>query len=375
MIRYPVVGNQFSFFHYILGLYRLGHSVTYLEESGWAQSCYDTHTQTYSDDPTVGMLSVKSLMETYGVDGTVCYINRNSRAVYGADWSEVKSILRSADLLLNIGGVSWLPEFRLAPLRVWIDMDPFFTQVGQFGSEGREDYHAYFTYGTNIGQPNCTIPDDGLNWQPTVPPVVPDIWQDDSAGSLNSNSIAGTPFTTIANWSAYGSVDYEGESYGQKDEEFLRVLQLPKYVAHRLQIALAGADTDVLELLNDNGWSLCDGSEVSRSLPTYKAYITRSRGEFSTAKNAYVKTKSGWFSDRTVSYLAAGRPVIIQDTGFSYQLPSDTGVVCFASMDEAISGIEKVNGDYEKHSNTAREIAQSVFGYQVVLPRILDAVT
>lgn len=371
MIRYPVAGMQFAFFHYVLGLHRLGHSIVYIEESGWPHSCYDPYTQTYSDDPTIGLRSVESLMKTYGVRGKVCYVNRDSGTSYGAEWKEVKEMLSSADLLLNIGGVSWLPEFLLAPRRIWIDLDPFFTQIGQFGREGREHYHAYYTYGTNIGRPECTIPDDGIDWQPTVPPVVSDIWQSEVSRRDIAEPSFTAPFTTIANWSAYGTTDYEGETYGQKDEEFLRLIQLPKHISQEIELALSGADADVWAMLQANGWSLRDGSEVSRDMSTYQAYITQSRGEFSTAKNAYVKTWSGWFSDRTVSYLAAARPVIIQDTGYRNQQLSNVGIVTFSSLEEAVAGIEAVNSDFETHSREARKLADSIFGYQVVLPRLL----
>lgn len=379
MIRHPLAGNLFAFFHYLLGLHRLGHEIVYVEESGWAQSCYDPNTQTYSDDPKAGLRAVESLLDEYGVAGKVCFVNRETGATYGAEWDEIKSILEAADLLLNIGGVSWLPEFLLTQRRVWIDMDPFFTQIGQFGLEGREHYHAYFSYGTNIGQPDCTIPSDDIDWQPIVPPVVTDIWQREPIATnqtqLEPNSpspFTTSPFTTVANWSAYGAVNYEGESYGQKDEEFLRLVQLPQQITQTLEIALSGADAAVREMLQANGWRLREGADISIDSSIYRAYVAGSRAEFSVAKNAYVKTRSGWLSDRTVCYLAAGRPVVIQDTGFSNWLSADLGVVAFSSLEEAVAGIEEVNQNYDAHAQAARQIAKSVFDYKVVLPRLLQ---
>ncbi|MCC5651555.1 hypothetical protein LC609_17320 [Nostoc sp. XA013] len=378
MIRHPVAGNLLAYFHYLLGLHYLGHEVLYLEESGWTESCYNPITRNYNDDPQVGLQAVQTLINTYGVNAKVCYVNRDTKTVYGADWQEIKQMLKTADLLLNIGGVCWLPEFLLCKHRVLIDMDPFFTQVGTFAAEGRKEYHAYFSYGVNIGQPDCSIPSDGIEWLPTVPPVVPEIWKSpilipEDSGEKRAN----LPFTTIANWNAYGSVTYKDEHYGQKDREFMRLLELPSYCSQKLEIALAGKDAEIAEVaksLKAAGWLIRDGREISASLSTYITYLIGSRGEFSVAKQAYVKTRSGWFSDRSVCYLAAGRPVILQDTGFSDWLPTKYGVLAFSSLQEAVDRIEHVNANYPKHCLTARELAEQIFSYKVVLPRLLKEV-
>lgn len=370
MIRHPLAGNLLAFFHYILGLHLLEHEVLYLEESGWNQSCYNPINRNYSDDPRVGLDAVQALIDTYGVNATVCYVNRDTRTVYGMDWQQVKQMLKTADLLLNIGGVCWLPEFLLCDRRILIDLDPFFTQIGQFASEGRNDYHAYFSYGVNIGQPDCSIPSDGIEWLPTVPPVVPKIWDCEEDWS-------DAPFTTIANWSAYGETIYQGDRYGQKDEEFMHLLELPSYCSQKLELALSGQDAEIAKIvksLKAAGWLVRSAREISANLSTYKTYVTGSRGEFSVAKNAYVKTRSGWFSDRSVCYLAASRPVILQDTGFSDWLPTNRGVLAFSSLESAIDCIERVNADYLAHCLAAREIAEQTFSYKVVLPRLLETV-
>ncbi|MUG98012.1 hypothetical protein F7734_39160 [Scytonema sp. UIC 10036] len=375
-IRHPLAGNILAYFHYLLGLHYLGHEVVYLEESGWSQSCYNPINRDYSDDPLFGLHAVQTLINTYGMNATACYVNRETRTVYGADWLEVEQRLKTADLLLNIGGVCWLPEFLLCQHRVLIDMDPFFTQIGQFAAEGRNDYHAYFSYGANIGQSYCGIPSDGIKWLPTVPPVVPEIWSSPvlvpgQGGEEQENA----PFTTIANWSAYGKIIYKGESYGQKDEEFMRLLELPSYCTQQLELALSGKDKEIAEIaksLQTAGWLVRDAGEISANLSTYSTYITGSRGEFSVAKHAYVKTRSGWFSDRSVCYLAAGRPVILQDTGFSDWLRTGDGVLAFSSLKEAVDCIERVNADYPAHCLAAREIAEQTFSYKVVLPRLLE---
>jgi hypothetical protein len=241
-----------------------------------------------------------------------------------------------------------------------------FTQAGQFGSKLLNDYHVHFSYGTNVGRPGCTIPVRGIGWKPTVPPVVPELWQ--GAGPPDD-----APLTTVANWGAYGGVTYEGEHYGQKDEEFLRLIDLPRRTSQKLELALSGADQSVHDRLCEAGWATRDaGQEVSTDIATYRRYLFASRGEFSAAKHAYVKTHSGWFSDRSVCYLAAGLPVVLQDTGFSDWLPTGRGVLAFSTVDEAADCIARLNADYAGHRRAAREIAGQVFDYRVVLPKLLD---
>jgi len=366
MIRHPVAGNLLAYFHYVLGLHRLGHEVMYLEESGWSYSCYDPEAKDWQDHPDTGLRIVRELMAEYGLDVPLCYVNRETGKVVGAEWDEIKRMLGEADLLINIGGVCWLPEFLLCRRRILIDLDPLFTQVDLFGAKLIDDYHYHFSYGSSIGKPFCTIPTNGVNWLPTVPPVIPELW----SGAAPSTD---APFTTIGNWSAYGAITYDGEHYGQKDEEFLRLINLPLLTSQKLELAISGASAEIKEHLKQFGWSVKDaGEEVSTDINTYRNYILGSRGESSAAKNAYVKTNSGWFSDRSVCYLAAGLPVILQNTRFTDWLPSGNGVLAFSSLEEAVSCIEKVNADYLTHRNAAREIAEKVFNYKVVLPRLVE---
>jgi hypothetical protein len=373
MIRHPVAGNLLAYFHYLLGLHRLGHDVAYVEESRWAGACYDPVTGHYGDDPSPGLRAVRSLFAAHKVAAPVCYVDHETGQVHGADWDDVKWMLKEADLLLNVGGVCWLPEFRLCRRRALIDMDPLFTQVGQFGAWLLDDHHVHFSYGTNIGRPGCTIPTAGIDWLPTVPPVVPEIWQVREPGHAAKANGGGSDnaFTTVANWSAYGAVRYRGERYGQKDEEFLRLLDLPYQTGARLELALSGASSEELARLRGAGWSIRNAGEVSVDMPTYRAYISGSRGEFSAAKHAYIKTRSGWFSDRSVCYLAAGKPVVVQDTGISDWLHEGRGVLTFSSVDEAAERLERVNAEYEVQSRAARETAKTVFAHDVVLSRLL----
>jgi hypothetical protein len=376
MIRNPLAGNVLAYFHYVLGFRRLGHDVLYLEESGWPKSCYDPVTCTYGDDPRAGLRLVRSLMADYGGEVPICYVNRDSGNIEGASWADLKRVLASADFLLNIGGVCWLPEFRLCRRLALIDMDPVFSQIGRIGVTPPSDHHVRFSYGVNIGRPGCTVPTGGLDWLPTLPPVVPEMWQDRaSMRSGQGDSAADGVLTTVASWKAYGAVTYQGERYGQKNEEFLRLLNLPSRTPQRLELAVSGGGDGEVEQLLAAGWSIRDAGEVSSDVPTYRAYISGSRGEFSVAKQAYVKARSGWFSDRSICYLAAGLPVILQDTGFSDWLPTGRGVLAFSSSEEAAECIERVNAEYMAHCRAAREIADRKFSYRVVLPYLLEAVS
>jgi hypothetical protein len=371
MVRYPLAGMLMVYFHYLLGLHRLGHEVVYVEESGWPLSCYDPVRNDHGDDPSVGLRIVRRLMEYYRASVPLCYFDRESGETWGMDLVEMRRLISDADVLLNVGGVCWLPDFQLCQRRALVDLDPFFTQIGRFAVEGLDEYQAYYTYGANIGRAGCSIPTNGRTWLATVPPVVPEIWAAESpAGDISRNAA----FTTVANWTAYGTVDYQGVRYGQKDLEFLRLGDLPCRTGQKLELALANADSDAVQRLERSGWSLVDAAEVSKDIETYRSYIAESRGEFTVAKNAYVKTRSGWFSDRSVCYLASGRPVIMQDTGFSDWLPTGEGVLAFSTVDQALSCIEKVNSRYSANCQAARELAEEKFSYKVVLPAMLDSI-
>jgi len=367
MVRYPVVGLAFAYLHYVLGLQRLGHEVQYVEESGWPNSCYDPLAGTHSDDPTTGLRLARNLARHYGSNVSICYVNRETGDIHGTNWADLRAALRSADLLLNLGGVCWLPEFRLCARRALVDMDPLFTQVGHFAGDSLPEHDTYFTYGTNVGQPGCSVPTGNLEWIATVPPVVCDIWRNAASEDLEADR-----FTTVAHWTAYGSVTYEGERFGQKDEEFLRIVDLPRRVSRPLEIAVSGIGEADRERLLGGGWSLREAAEISGMPDDYRAYLADSLGEVSAAKNAYVKTRSGWFSDRSVCYLAAGRPVVLQETGFRDWAPIGVGLLTFETADDAAECIEAVVSDYQKHRRAAAELADRIFSHDVVLPRLVE---
>ena len=364
MVRHPLAGNVLAYVQYVIGLHRLGHQVVYLEESGWDDSCYDPDVEDYGADPSTGLRVVRSMVDRHSPGVPVVWVDRVTRRTNGCTWSELRQLLAGADLLLNLGGVCWLPEFSTCRRQALVDMDPLFTQVGMFGAEALEETQVFFTYGGRVGRADCDVPTMGLRWHPLPPPVLPDLW---TLGPPPDDA----PFTTVANWSGYGGVKFNGRYYGQKDEEFLHLLALPSMTSQRLELAVSGAEGNEAAL-EAAGWSVRNAGAVSADIDSYRAYVGSSRGELSAAKHGYVESRSGWFSDRSVCYLAAGRPVILQDTGFSEWLPSDGGLLAFSSLEEAAQCLERVNLDYERQSGAARRLAHDTFGFDVVLPHLLD---
>jgi hypothetical protein len=369
MVRHPVGGMVWVYLHYVLGLHRLGHDVVYVEESGWAGSCYNPQTGFHGDDPSAGLLITRAAARRHGLETPVVFVERESGVVHGATREELRTHLEEADLLINVGRC-WLPEFSLCSRRAFVDIDPFFTQIGFFNNEKLEEHNIHFSYGVNIGSPTCTIPTGDIRWHPTVPPVVVDVWNGESGQHPPGPSDHGA-FTTFANWTAYGGITWEGEHYGQKDEEFLKLLSLPNHTPAKLELALSGADTSIQALLRSAGWVIQDGNVISADMGAYERYVRGSLGEFSAAKNGYVKTRSGWFSDRSVCYLAAGRPAVLQDTGFSDWLPVGEGVLGFTTIDEAAHRLEQVRTEYSRHARAAQGLASGYFGHATVLPRLL----
>jgi hypothetical protein len=240
-----------------------------------------------------------------------------------------------------------------------------FTQVGRFGNATLDRHEIHFTYGTNLGEPDCRVPTRGIEWIPTMPPVVRDLWRPKAVDP------ASRPFTTIANWGGYGTVTVDGVRYGQKDVEFMRVIDLPRRIDERMEVALSGVDAASVRQLRDAGWTVRGGNELSGDMVTYRDYIRDSKGEFSVAKQAYVATRSGWFSDRTATYLAAALPAVVQDTGIRGVAPG-RGLLTFSDLDEAVASIRAVEDDYDAHRQAAEAIASSQLDHRPVLTRLVE---
>jgi hypothetical protein len=251
---------------------------------------------------------------------------------------------------------------------VFLDIDPGYPQMWrELGlADMFEGHDAFVTIGENIGRPDCLIPDCGLEWITTPPPVDLESWP---------VAPGGASFTTVATWrNPYGTVTFDGTTYGSRVHEFRKFVELPRLVGADLELALDidAAEVDDLALLERNGWRLVDPKRVAGTPDAYRSYIQGSKAEICIAQNIYVATRSGWISDRSLCYLASGKPVLAQDTGFSDNYPVGEGLIAFSTLDEAAAGVEEIERNYERHSRAARELAEEHFDAGKVMGRLLD---
>jgi len=295
---------------------------------------------------------------------------------YGMDDDNFAEVLRSADLFLNVSGGTLLrDEYMPCKRKVLIDSDPGWNHFRNYpnwdahpnwyGSHGYRAHDFFFTYAERIGQPGCLLPTLGLAWQPTRPPVVLDCWRAEPPGER---------WTTVMTWKNFReTIQHNGVTYGTKEMEFGKVESLPACAKATLELAVGGAQAPRAHW-RALGWSVVESQDISRRAQDYRDYIQRSRGEFSVAKNVYVATHCGWFSCRSVCYLAAGLPVVVQDTGFSDRIPTGEGLFAFANLEEAARGIEAAESAYARHQAAARELARACFASEVVLGDMLTRI-
>jgi hypothetical protein len=317
-----------------------------------------------TSDPSYGIDYLTKLFQPYGLDNDWCYLSESGCA-YGMSRDRLTQLCRESDIWFNLSNINWIPELEDCRRRVLVDTDPVFTQIGAHGIGGPYSrYDLLFTYGKNVHRPGCTMPTGAARWIPTRQPVVLDLWPVEAANSL-------APFTTVMNWSALGDRQYNGKFYGQKDREFEPFISFPLAAREAMEVA-ANVSPSVRKRLTDGGWRVVDPRKFTRDAYKYQEYIRSSRAEFSVAKHGYVVTRCGWFSERSAAYLASGRPVVVQDTGFSDWLETGSGVIPFNTPDEAVAGIEEINRRYDFHCRAAREIAREYFDASEVLPALIQ---
>ena len=378
-ITFPLGGVFWDYLQYALGFQQLGHDVLYLEDTG-GRWCYDLTEQTFVEAGERNAARFREVVARWAPTLAERWHFRDAAGdMYGMSWETVKEFCRTADLFVhNSASCKVRDEYRQARRLVFIDSDPMYTQSSfpryasgeATGDEwDRVDmilhHDRFFTFGENVGAPECRIPQVLVDWHPTRQPIVLDRFTPTPPGERRQ------VLTTVGSWetSEKGPV-VDGVAYGGKSREFERFLELPSRTRLPLELALSGPAPRAR--LADHGWRVIDGHAISRDPGTYLDYLGSSWAEWSVAKNAYVDSRSGWFSCRSACYLALGVPVVVQDTGFRRTLPADEGLFAFSTLDEAAAAIEALLGDPLRQAAAAREIAREYFDARIVLGRLLE---
>jgi hypothetical protein len=345
-------GATWAVLQYVLGLRALGHDVVLVEPVP-------------ALDPGV-VAQFEAVVDRYDLAGAL--LVEGTRATAGLPYD---ALTGGADLLVNVSGM--LADDGIlgsVAVRAYLDLDPAFNQLWDADGidMGFDRHDRFVTVGLALGDPSCPIPTGGRHWVRTPQPVVLDHWP-------VAERIERDALTTIANWRGYGSVELDGVHLGQKAHSLRPLFDLPERSGARFVLALAihPDERPDLEALDRHGWELVDPVEVAGTPQAYAAFVRGSKAEFGLAKSGYVLSRCGWFSDRSVCYLASGRPVIAQETGFSAHLPAGEGLLPFTTADDVVAAIEAIDADYARHTRAARALAEDVFDAAKVLPRLLEA--
>lgn len=372
---FPFGGVIWDYVQYVLGFAALGWDVIYLEDTGaWP---------VYQDDidSSLNIDHVASAMEHFGLAGRWAYRDAITGRSFGISEAALVEFCRTADVFLNLSCSAMLrEEYAAIPVRALVDTDPMFTQIQYLRDESLsggptgmraliENHTHHFTFGASIGTDACRIPTLGRQWYPTRQPIVMELWP-------ASDSPTGTAhcYSTVMNWRVVDDLTFEGEQWGQKDVEFMRFLELPRRVPSiplGVAISLTPESAFPVDAVLEAGWMVLDPSVCAHDAATYQDFIGASRGEFSVAKHTYVKANTGWFSCRSSCYLAAGRPVVTQDTSWSQLLPNGRGLLAFHDEETAIDALHQVEADPKTHAKAARAIAHECFDSKIVLSEML----
>lgn len=368
---YPLAGVTYQFLHYLIGLRRLGYDPYYVEDSSrWV---YNPWIHDTSPDPVANITAMAPVLEAHGFAGRWVFRGNPDGQCYGMTEAQLLQLYREADAMLNVTASQELREEHLVcPRRIYVESDPFTSQVpfsqGEPVMVRQLHLHdTHFSFGENLGAPDCDVPVEPFRWLPTRQPVLLDMWD-------NPYSANGTGYRTITTWRNKGkNLTHRGETYyWTKNREFRKFLDLPRQCPVPFELALGNVHNQLHCVLNHRGWSTADGLHISEDTERYRGYIQRSRGEFTVARDQYVRPYTGWFSDRSACYLAAGRPVITQETGFSKFLPTGRGLFAFRTMQDVLTALDAIESDWEGHCRAAREIAAEYFAAEKVVGSLME---
>lgn len=374
---FPAGGAVWDYIQYVLGFAAMGHDVWYIEDTGnWPAYMPD-------GEETNGQYNVRYLADAMGAFGMAdrwAYNDPVSECWFGLDEAKAREVMASADVFVSVSCSARQSElWSQVPVRIVIDSDPMFTQLqlqqGKGFTKGATDLRTkleafthHFTFGEKMGAPDCRVPPSGFDWLPTRQPVVLDLWASDPPPRE-------APFTTVMNWTAVPPIVFEGEEWGQKDVEFAKIIDLPSQLPqHAFEVVVAGLDKPTFPkaLFAKASWQLLEPRESVPDAPSYRDFIRASAGEVSIAKQAYVKSRSGWFSCRTACYLAASRPCLVQDTGWSEIIPDGLGLLAFSETEEAVEKMRSMADDLPAHARGARAVAEEWFDAPKVLGVMLE---
>jgi hypothetical protein len=371
----PIAGVVWQHIHYIVGLQKLGHEVYYIEDS--ARLPYNPVTYEVTDDYSYAAGILEKLAKEYGFDGRWSYCARYlpETPCAGLPLSRVRELYREADAILNVCGSQEFNEDLLKSDRIlYVESDPGVEQIKvDKGAATTVEYlkahRALFTFGEDIGTEHFPVPLHGFTWLPTRQPVVTDLWH------VETPPRAGAVFTSVANWNTSGKKDIEwrGEKYlWSKSLEFLKFIEAPRVAGEDFELATTINDAPLMERFAANGWRFTSPDQMSIDYDEYRQYLRGSKGEFTVAKDQYVRLNTGWFSDRTACYLASGRPAITQETGFTRHYGQQKGLFAFNTLEEIGEAVREINADYPTHCRAAYEVAHEYFEAEKVLRELLE---
>ncbi|HKO38098.1 MAG TPA: hypothetical protein VJU14_06995 [Solirubrobacterales bacterium] len=347
-------GAAWAVLQYVLGLRRLGHEVVLVEPVPEI------------DAARLGYL--EAVAARFDLELATLVADEESAPI---PYERLRGLAGEADLLLNVSGMLTDPELlEPVPVRAYLDLDPFFNQVWHLqGADMRFAAHSHFvTVGSGLGGEDCEVPTLGLSWIETLPPVVLEHW-------APAVEVPTLPFTSVGHWRSYGPIEHEGRRYGLRAHSLRELAELPRRSEAEFALALGihPGDGEDIAALERQGWRLLDPAAAVPTPDSYSDFVSASQAEIGIAKEGYVRSRSGWFSDRSACYLASGRPVVAQDTGFGRQLPTGSGLLSFSDLDGAVAAIEEVLADSRSHARAAREIAAAELDSDRVLGRLLEA--
>lgn len=377
MAKFPFAGVVWQTLHYLIGFERLGYEVYYVEAGGHQPSAMLVRDDDESDRSVVSAAFIDGVLRPFDLGDRWAFqaLHSDGRS-YGLTERQLDDLYRSADLVINLHGATPpRPEHTHTGRLIYLETDPVALQIElhdnlQATVDFLMPHRAFFTFGENYGNLDCKLPvSDRFDFRPTRQPVVVDFWCPGRTGP-------GDTFTSVGNWQQqHREVTFNGHVYHwSKHHEFLKILDLPRRTDQPFELALSRCGEADRRLLVEHGWQVRDALGFSMDIDAYRDYIVRSRGELTVAKDQNVRLRSGWFSDRSATYLAAGRPVITQETGFSNVLPTGEGLFAFSTMGEILEAIEAINADYDRHARAAAAVGRECFGHDVVLTRLLEDV-